>query len=218
MDLEQQGTSTSARAFAVIGIVVPVFYILFVTLLGLRWEGYNPIRDTQSELGAVDSPFGDLMNIVGFMGIGLALLAFAVAYGLTLRSSLVKRFCVFLIVVAGVSMVVVGFFPCDAGCVDVTRTGRLHGTFSAPAAIALPVAAMLSSLAFRRDGRFGTTWEFVSFWLGLLTLATGPIVAAGLAEGMLGLIQRVGMWLPFMWTAAVSWKLYAFASRDSARV
>jgi len=204
----------AARSLALIGVVGPVFYILLVTVLGLLWEGYNPIRDTQSELGAVDSPYRVLMNVAGFMGLGVSILAFSGAYYIVLRNGWAKVLATGLLVIAGVGMVVVGFFPCDAGCVDVTRTGQLHGTFSMPGAIGLPVAAMISGLVFRSDGRFGTPWQIVSFWLGLVTLASGPLVAAGLVEGMNGLLQRAGMWPPLIWMMAVSVKLYSLAPRS----
>jgi hypothetical protein len=45
------------RAFAVIGLVGPLFYIWLVIVLGLLWSGYDPFRQTQNELGAVDSPY-----------------------------------------------------------------------------------------------------------------------------------------------------------------
>lgn len=83
-------------------------------------------------------------------------------------------------------MVAVGFVPCDAGCVDVTGTGRLHSLFSVPGAIGLPATAMLSALVFRRDGRFSLAWQVVSFWLGLAALASGPVIAAELVEGSTG--------------------------------
>ena len=52
-------TSTaSRRALALVGAVGPVGYLVLVTVLGLLWDGYDPIRDTQSELGALDSPTG----------------------------------------------------------------------------------------------------------------------------------------------------------------
>lgn len=144
------------RGLALVGIVGPLLYILLTIVLGLLWEGYNPIRDTQSELGAVDSPYGDLMNVAGFVGLGVTISGFAAAYFLLLRGGLVKALAVALLTVAAVGMVVVGFFPCDAGCVDVTRTGELHGLWSVPGAIGLPLAAALSASAFRTDGRFGT--------------------------------------------------------------
>jgi hypothetical membrane protein len=186
---------------------------LLVVVLGLLWGGYDPIRQTQSELGAVDSPYGDLMNAAGFMGMGFTILAFAAAYQLLLDDGMTQKLATVLLVVAGLGMVTVGFFPCDAGCVDVTRTGELHSIFSMPAAIGLPAAAMLSSVAFRVDGRFGPAWQAASFWLGLLTLVSGPIIAAELVGGVDGALQRGAMWIPLLWITAVSWKLRSSAGR-----
>ena len=210
---EPTAREINARVLALIGGAGPIFYIVLVTVLGLLREGYNPVRDTQSELGAVDSPYKLLMNVVGFMGLGVSILAFAGAYHLVLRGGWAKAIATGLLVIAGVGMIVVGFFPCDAGCVDVTRTGRLHGTFSMPGAIGLPVAAMISSFVFRSDGRFGVAWQLVSFWLGLVALGSGPIVQAGLIEGANGLLQRSGMWPPLIWMVAVSVKLHTLTAR-----
>lgn len=205
---------SAARVLAFVGAVGPVFYIGLTIVLGLLWDGYNPIRDTQSELGAVDSPYRHVMNVGGFMALGVWTLAFAGAYATILRRSWIKVVAIVLLVGAGLGLVVVGFFPCDAGCIDVTRTGRLHGAWSAPGAIGLPLAAMASSTVFRRDGRLGMSWQLVSFWGGLLSLATGPIVGAELVPEWDGLLQRAGMWLTLLWMSAVSWRLWRLARSE----
>lgn len=197
----------TARGLALATAAGMLYYISLTIVLGLRWEGYDPVRDTQSELAAVDSPYQAVMNVAGFMVLGLCILAFAGAYTLVLRGGWAKLLTVALLTVAGTGMLVVGFFPCDAGCVDVTRTGRLHGAFSAPAAIGLPAAAMLSAAVFRTDGRLGPAWQASSFWLGLISLASGPVVAIGLLENVNGLLQRAGMWPPLIWTMLVSARL-----------
>jgi hypothetical membrane protein len=178
-------------------------------VLGLTWEGYDPIRDTQSELGGVDSPVQVVMNVAGFMALGVAILAFAGAYAMLLRPGWATWVATALLVVAGAGMVVVGFFPCDPGCVDVTSTGRLHGVFSAPGAIGLPAAAMVSALVFARDGRWGTGWQATSLLLGALSLASGPLIAAELVTGANGLLQRAAMWPALLWMTAVSIRLLA---------
>jgi hypothetical membrane protein len=200
-------STSPRRVLALIGVVGPVGYLVLVTVLGLLWDGYDPIRDTQSELGAVDAPYRLVMNLAGFMGLGVCILAFAAAYWLLLPPSAAKLLSAGLLGLAGVGMVVVGFFPCDAGCVDVTVTGRLHSLFSMPGAIGLPAAAMVSALVFRRDGRFGAAWPVVSFWLGLAALVSGPLIAAELLQGANGLLQRAAMWPPLLWMLAVSFKL-----------
>ena len=156
------------------------------------------------------------MNLAGFMGLGVCILAFAAAYWLLLASSWAKVLATGLLAIAGLGMVVVGFFPCDAGCVDVTATGRLHSVFSMPGAIGLPAAAMVSALVFRRDGRLGTAWQLVSFWLGLAALVSGPLIAAELVGGVDGLVQRAAMWAPLVWMVAVSIRLYRLARPATA--
>jgi hypothetical protein len=102
--------------------------------------------------------------------------------------------------------------------VDVTGTSRLHSVFSMPGAIGLTAAAMLSALVFRSDGRFTMAWQVVSFWLGLVSLVSGPLIAAELVEGANGLLQRAGMWPPLLWMMAVSLKLFALARSATAAV
>jgi len=196
-----------SRVLRLVAIVGPIYYVGFVIVLGLLWPGYDPVGQTQSELGAVGAPHGLLMNTAGFMAVGVIILAFAATFAFALRASAWKLLASGLLVMAGLGMITVGFFPCDAGCVDVTRTGELHSTFSMPGAIGLPAAMMLSSQAFRSDGRIGLAWQAVSFWLGVASLASGPIVAADLLSDQLGLLQRIGMWIPILWMSAVSLRL-----------
>lgn len=207
-----QGGPRGPAGLILIGIAGPLFYVVMTTVLGVLWDGYDQIRDTQSELGAVDSPYRHLMNFAGFSALGVSIVAFATAYALAFRRGIWHTLATLLLVVAGAGMVIVGFLPCDPGCVDVTQTGRLHGTFSAPAAIGLPMAAMLSATVFRADGRFSTTWQAASFWLGLLALASGPVIAAELLDDANGLLQRAAMWPPLLWMTAVSMKLRSLAS------
>ena len=55
---EPTARGSTARVLASIGVAGPIFYIVLVTVLGLLWEGYNPIRDIQRELGIRQIPEG----------------------------------------------------------------------------------------------------------------------------------------------------------------
>lgn len=207
--------SLGTRFLTSMSIAGPIYYVSFVSLLGLLWAGYDPITRTQSELGAVDAPHGLLMNVAGFMALGVVILAFAATLHRVLRTSPSRVVATVLLVVAGLGMITVGFFPCDAGCVDVTRTSELHSTFSMPGAIGLPAAAMLSSFALREDGRLGPAWQTASFLIGVAALASGPIIATDLLLDHLGLLQRVAMWAPILWMSAVSLRLRDLAQAVS---
>jgi hypothetical membrane protein len=210
-----RGVIHLTRVLTLAAIVGPIYYVGFVALLGLLWTGYDPVRQTQSELGSVEAPHGLLMNVGGFMLLGVVTLAFAGAYALVLRSSAWKLAAIAALAVAGLGLITVGFFPCDAGCVDVTRTGELHSVFSMPSAIGLPAAMMLSASALRADGRLGSSWQTASFGLGLLTLASGPVIAAELLPDVDGLLQRAGMGTAVLWISAVSLRLLALASHEN---
>ena len=196
-----------AGVLAAVAAVVPPLYVGLTLVLGASWPGYDPVRDTQSELGAVDAPAPAVMNVVGFMGLGVAILCFAGAYAATLRGGRVRWVAVVLLVLAGVGMVVVGFFPCDPGCVDVTTRGRLHGVLSAPGAVGLPSAAMVSAWVFHRDGRFTPAWSVGSLVIGVLTLASGPVIQAEVVTDVNGLLQRAGMWPALLWMSVVAVRL-----------
>ncbi len=191
---------------AVVAAAGPLGYIALTVLLGAFEPGYDPLHDTQSELGAVDAAHPTVMNVLGFMALGLAMLAFAVAYAGRLRRGWATWAAAALVALAGIGMVVVGFLPCDSGCVDVTTTGRLHGVLSAPGAIGLPLAAMLSARTLAIDGRFRLRWSVVSFVVGALSLASGPLVQAEVVDAN-GLLQRLGMWPPLLWMSTLAWRL-----------
>lgn len=76
---------------AVVAEAAPALYILLTVVHGLLCEGYDPIRDTQSELRSVDSPYLWVMNAAGFSGLGLSILAFTGANALICVRSGVGR-------------------------------------------------------------------------------------------------------------------------------
>ncbi|WP_156163855.1 DUF998 domain-containing protein [Demequina maris] len=203
------------RGLATVAAVVPPAFVALTLALGVAWDGYDPVRDTQSELGAVGSPVRWAMNLGGFAVLGLGILAFAAAYGKAFAGA-AATVAVVLLAAAGVGMVVVAFLPCDAGCVDVTATGRLHGWFSAPGAIGLPAAAMLTARVVAVDGRLGPRWPGWSFGIGLASLASGPVIAADLLPEAGGALQRLGMWLALGWMSAFAWTMRGLAPRADA--
>lgn len=104
-------------------------------------------------------------------------------------------------------LVAVGFTPCDAGCVDVTTTGRWHSILSAPGAIGVSLAMVASGAAFRIDGRFSVRWQVASVTLGALALLSGPLIALEVFRGFGGLLQRAAMGVAMAWVCMVGIRL-----------
>jgi len=74
------------RILAICGIIGPITYAIVLTVLGVLWPGYNPVRQYMSELGAVDAPHAFLMNVLGFHVLGVSMVALGL--GLVINSFL----------------------------------------------------------------------------------------------------------------------------------
>lgn len=183
----------------------PVFFFLVLTILGLMWPGYNPITTGMSELGAVDSPYQHLMNYLGFSFLGLNIIIFALGYGHHFIKNIPLLISALLSLVAGVLMFLVGFLPCDAGCVDVTTIGQLHSQTSTVPAILMPLGAMIS--AYPLSKLWGKKWGYTAFYLGLLSMMAGPLMFMPGTKNLTGLIQRLGIGLSLVWMMLVSHRI-----------
>lgn len=196
----------SNKIFFLAGLVGPIFYFFLLTILGYLWNGYNPMLQSMSEIGSVGSPYKDLMNYLGFSSLGILITLFSIGLLREFGKGILKYMVFFMILIAGIFMFMVGFFPCDVGCIDITQTGKIHSITSTVPAIALPLAAML--LASVLTNKWGKKWGYFSFWLGILSMLSGPIMFIPTASPYLGLIQRVGMGLSLLWIFGISLKAY----------
>lgn len=198
--------SKSNKIFFIAGAVGPIFYFLLLTILGFMWSGYNPMLQSMSEIGSVVSPYKNLMNYLGFSLLGICMALFGIGMLREFGKGILQYLVFFFTFIAGVFMFVVGFFPCDAGCIDVTQIGKWHSIISMVPSIALPLAAMLMSTVFAK--KWGKKWGHISFWLGASSMASGPIMLLSASAPYLGLIQRGGIGLSLLWMIVVSIKTY----------
>jgi len=203
------------RILAVCGIVGPIIYAIVLTLLGSLWPGYNPIRQYMSELGAVNAPHAIAMNVLGFQLLGI----FMIGYGFGLYRGIGKgwdsKIGVALIVIAGVNMVLVGFFPCDPGCVDESPTGIAHAITATIASIATTLGMLVISLRLRKDSRWRSFWVF-TLAIAVVAIFLSPLPMFSIFSPWAGLLQRLGMGLALFWMEVMSIKLLRLSIRSGA--
>ncbi len=199
-------TEKTLKFLIIPGIISPIFFFTLLTILGLMWTGYNPISTGMSEIGAVDSPFKDIMNYMGFSLLGLFIIVFSIGFKVYFKKNLTLTIVFILLLFGGIFMFLVGFLPCDSQCIDITLTGELHSLTSLISAILIPVAIMLS--AYPISKKWGTKWGVASFCLGILSMASGPIIFIEFLNNYTGLIQRLGIGLSLLWIFISSLKIY----------
>ncbi len=198
--------SSKQNILIIAGIAGPVIYFLVLFILGLLWQEYNPILQHMSELGGVGSPYKNIMNIFGFMLVGIFLMLFAFGFRSQFKKGVFREIIFLNLMISGFFMFLVGFFPCDRGCVNVTQIGKLHTITSIPQSISLPLAAIFSSFLFVQDTKW-KRWARLSFTLGILSMLTGPLMSLSAVSPVIGLVQRVGMGLSLLWVFMLSVKM-----------
>lgn len=190
------------------GMVGPVFYFFILSLIGVLWSGYDPISQHMSELGGIESPYKNLMNVAGFMGLGVMIMLFGVGFYLEFVNNLFMKLASFCVLIAGLFMIIVGFFPCDAKCIDVTISGKLHTLTSIPQSILLPLAVIMAGFGFEEEKEWGSKWKLVSMILGWGSMAVGPLMSVSAIHPIIGLAQRIGVGLSLTWIAVVSVRVH----------
>jgi hypothetical membrane protein len=189
--------------------------MFLIVLIGAMWPGYSLVANYMSELGGVDSPFKNIMNVFGFMALGIFLILFSFGLKFSLKKNIYSQLVFICSLIAGIFMVLVGFFPCDTGCNNVTLIGRLHTWTSIPPSIFLPSAAILSAPALVMASNKGPSnksgywkkWAFVFFWLGMLSFASGTLSTFPSTQPYIGLIQRLGITTSLIWVSLISFVL-----------
>ena len=146
------------------------------------------------------------MNVFGFMLLGVFIILFGLGFCAQFVDSWARRLVFACLVIAGGFMIIVGFFPCDPKCIDVTTIGKLHSLTSIPQSIALPLAAIFSATMLGKDDRFGKGWGLLSFSLGNASMLVGPLMGIEALYGYVGIIQRFGIGFSLMWMLLVSVK------------
>ncbi|MFX0076716.1 MAG: DUF998 domain-containing protein [Candidatus Hermodarchaeota archaeon] len=203
--MKLQISNKTQKVFILSGMVGPVFFFALLTILGLMWNGYNPISTGMSEIGAIDSPFKDLMNYLGFSLLGIAIVLFTVSFKVYFKNNFQMTIASIFILIGGIFMFLVGFLPCDAQCIDVTLTGELHSLTSLISAILIPIGIMIS--AYPISKKWEKTWGYSSFCLGILSLMSGPIMFIEALSNYTGLFQRLGIGLSLLWIFLTSLKI-----------
>jgi hypothetical membrane protein len=190
----------------VAGVVGPVIYAIVLFVLGVLEPGYDPIGQSMSELGAVDAQYAIVMNTLGFPLLGLFFMLFAVGVNRGISGGEGTRVGPFLMIISGVFLILTGVFPCDSGCIDVTVIGGLHSLFATLAALTMiPVPLAIVPRIYD-----DLTWRRYVWFSWMTTIITGLLSLLYVfetLESLTGLLQRLSMGLPLVWTEVTAIKI-----------
>jgi len=194
------------KLFTFSGVAGVLFFILLLLTLEFLFINYNPVTQTISELGASDSPFHPIMNYIGFSILGISIMLFALGFREEFTKNFHTEVSFYCLFVGGFFMFLVGFFPCDAGCINLTPISRFHYFVSAFPALLIPIAAIISSTEISKE--WGKKWGNTSRFLGLSSVISGPLMFFSPFSAYMGLIERIGVGIVAVWIFLISFGFY----------
>lgn len=200
---------------SIIGMIFPIYYVTLIAILGFMWEGYNPISQLMSELGAINSPFSPIAQFLGFSAMGIVIFIFSFVLYSNIERDWSLRIGMLLLIIAGISLVLVGFFPCDAGCIDVTETGRMHSLTAIIPAIAMPTGMFFFVSPMKTDEKWESKWWQITLSLAMISLLLAPLGMLENIDQYQGIVQRIGITFPLLWIGIISIKLFKLQKTSS---
>ena len=205
------------RALLLCGVFAPPLFFLALLLFGWMTPGYDLARQFISELGAVDSPVRVLTNIFGFGLFGVLLVLFSGGIMRSLVLNTTGKLSAVFFFAAGVSMILVGVFPCDAHCINHTITGDLHNTFSFYPFPILTVAFLLLLVDAARIKNLRWLVPFIPL-LGISSLIFRFASLPQIRDVYPGLLQRAAIGLPFFLVMLLAIGIHRAEESGSARI
>lgn len=190
------------------GFVGPVFFALSLLVLGFLFPGYNHVRDHISEFGAVDSPVKNIANFLVFFPLGVFMLGFGVGLFRTIGKDWSGKLGGLLLVISGIFLSIVPFFPCDPACNNFSQAGKWHVFFSDYslyiAGSALPFLAYHSWKGIS----FSRRWAYIFFTVFIITGILTYFYQTQDESLYVGFIQRLMIFTPFVLSAVSALYLY----------
>lgn len=200
----QRGT---LRFLAMCGVLGPIIFTLVLLNLGLFEPGYNHVTQYMSELGAVDVPNALLMNVFGFMVLGFLLMLFSVALDKGISDGPGWKVGPLLVFISGLAFVLVGFFPCDPGCKNVSMIGLIHGNMAFIAQFAMIGGPLFLLYRLEEDDRW-RRYVLFSFVIVIFGVFLGILFRLAVFEEWVGLMQRVSFGVLFLWVEVMAIKVF----------
>jgi len=134
----------------------------------------------------------------------------------SLRNGLISKIGAVLIVIGGIDMIAVGFFPMDPAGLPNSLTNIGHDITATIASNAVTIGMIVLTLGFRKDNQWRPFWLF-TLVSAIASIALSPFPMFPTYNPYAGLIQRMAMGFALLWIDVISIKLLSLVRRSDTR-
>jgi hypothetical protein len=171
---------------------------LFVVSSILGWfliEDYNILSQYISESYAIDTEYGKILRIFGYIPSGLLITLFCFLGVRYFQSSKLLKIGFYGIgIFYGLATVVVGIFPCDSGCnkelIDPSSSQLIHNFVGLLTYLFVPVFMILIGLSLKKSSN-NNTFSLQSIVFSIISILLVYILVSDSNSEYIGLYQRM---------------------------
>ncbi len=192
------------KPLLICGIVAALLYIITDTLLALSWTSYSYTSQTISELSAIGAPTRTTWIAMSFLFNPLVA-AFGIGVWILSKEKRALRIAGILLTIWGILGFAWLFFPMHLRGALGSATDTMHIVMTA-----ITVPLMVAFIAFGSgvNGKWFRLYSVLTILamlvFGALTGMQAPKMVAQLPTPWMGVMERISVYSPMLWTAILS--------------
>lgn len=188
---------------AIIGVTL---FVAASILGGFQFEDYSIFSMLISESMAIDTPYGWILRYFFYVPSGILIVLFSLVSIAKLPSSrLITIGLTGFAIFYGLGTIIVGFFPCDAGCnkdfIDPSVSQVIHNISGLLTYTLAPVFILLTGFGFKGKSSFSNR----SILTAILSIVFIVVMFSSPDSGYVGLVQRIIETLFISWIIGLAY-------------
>lgn len=209
--MQKNSRITSAKQLAMASAILAVLVPL---VAGFYYPGYSHVRDYISELGAAGSPTGVWVSYLGFLPIGILVIAFVFVARPLIAQSKLAVIGFYMLWGIGIAYAGAAFAPCDLHCpAEGSIRQTVHNSLGLLEYLGGGIGLILFAL-----GNFKQPYPMARrllLGLGVVTLLGMVLMVAPPNAGHAGLNQRIAEAALFSSLLIIAWQFGDKKSKGS---
>ena len=177
-----------------IGIIGVSLFVISSVLGGFLIENYNMASQLISESYAIDTEYGILLRIFGYIPSGILITLFCFLGVKYFQSTILIKIGFYGIgIFYGLATLIVGIFPCDSGCnkelIDPSFSQLTHNFTGLLTYLFVPFFMILIGLGLKKSTYY--SFSVQSILLGIISFLLVCVLGSDLISEYVGLYQRM---------------------------
>jgi len=177
-----------------IGILGVSLFVISSFLGGLLIENYNIFSQLISESYAIDTKYGILLRIFGYIPSGIFITLFCFLGVKYFQPTILIKIGFYGIgIFYGIATILVGIFPCDSGCnkglIDPSFSQLIHNFTGLLTYLFVPFLMILIGLGLKKSIYY--SFSVQSILLGIVSFLLVCVINSDLTSEYIGLYQRM---------------------------